>query len=133
MPSQITADEVKALLAPYAETADVVIDLAIEQATLVCDEDLAGKGLSLARLRTIELNLAAHFGVVAVERGGFTYQRAGNSEEGYATDRDQVRFSSTRFGQQALAMDNTGTLASMDSPGGTAEFRVMGDELADQD
>lgn len=123
MPVVVTEAEVKTLMAPYADSADVTLFL--EQANVLVDEEMTGKGLSDARLRIIKLNLAAHFATVAIERGGFTYQRAGNSEEGYATDRRQVKFSSTRFGQQAVAMDSSGTLSRLDSPGGQAEFRVM--------
>jgi hypothetical protein len=131
VPARVTAAEVKALLAPYADSADDIVALAMEQATLLVDEDLASSGQSAARLRVIELNLAAHFTVVAVERGGFTYQKAGESGEGYANDRSKVKYSSTRFGQQAVTMDTSGVLAAADSPGGVAEFRVMADPYAD--
>jgi hypothetical protein len=123
MATRVTAAEVKTLMAPYADAADVT--LFIEQANVLVEEELVGKNLSENRLRLIELNLAAHFAVVSIERGGFTYQRAMSSEEGYANDRRQVKFSSTRFGQQALAMDSSGSLVAMDSPSGYAEFRVM--------
>lgn len=121
--ARITEAELKTLLDGLAENSDV--SLYIAQATMIVDEDLGTSGLTPARLKMIELNLAAHYAVVALERGGFTYQRAQSSEEGYANDRGQVKLSSTRFGQQAVAMDPTGKLASMDSPKGTAEFRVV--------
>jgi hypothetical protein len=123
MAIRVTEAEVKLLMAPYADATDVTIF--IKQGNLLVEEDLVGKGLSENRLRLIELNLAAHFATISIERGGFTFQRMGNSEEGYATDRRQVKFSSTRFGQQAIAMDSSGTLTRMDSPLGQAEFRVI--------
>lgn len=120
MASRISEEEVKALLAPYAENSDVT--LFMEQALVLVDEELVGKGLSDSRLRIIELNLAAHFAVLSVERGGFAYQKSGLSEESYAVNREVVQFSSTRFGQQALAMDSTGSLNRLDSPKGRAEL-----------
>lgn len=120
MASRISEEEVKALLAPYAESSDVT--LFMEQALVLVDEELVGKGLSDSRLRIIELNLAAHFAVLSVERGGFAYQKSGLSEESYAVNREVVQFSSTRFGQQALAMDSTGSLNRLDSPKGRAEL-----------
>lgn len=125
MPSspRVQDADVQGLLAPYAD--DVSMTQYIGQAHMLVDEELGASGLSEDRLKYIELNLAAHFAALAVERGGFTYQKIGNSEEGYATDRTQVRFSSTRFGQSAVAMDSTGNLQRMDNPKGTAEFRVV--------
>jgi hypothetical protein len=120
---RVAISEVRTLLDGVADNSNV--DLYIEQANLLVNEELAGTGLTDARLRLIELNLAAHFGVVAIERGGFTYQQSMSSQEGYATDRSQVKLSSTRFGQQALVLDSSGKLATLDSPRGTAEFRVM--------
>jgi hypothetical protein len=123
---RVTRDELKAMLRPYADgAADTDLDLFIGQAEMLVDEELMGSGLSGNRLKYIELNLAAHYATVAIERGGFTYQKSMSSEEGYATPRDKVQLSSTRFGQQALSLDTTGKLAGMDSPGGKAEFRVV--------
>lgn len=121
--ARITDTELKTVLDGIADSSDV--SLYVGQANMLVNEELGDSGLSVDRLKYIELNLAAHFAVVAIERGGFTYQRAQSSEEGYATDRSQVKLSSTRFGQQALAMDPTGKLATLDSPRGTAEFRVL--------
>ena len=111
------------MLAPYADDADV--SLYIEQATLMVDEDLAGFSLSDERLRLIELNLAAHFATLAIERGGFTYQKSMSAEEGYANDRKQIKLTSTRFGQSAIVLDTSGTLANLNSPLGVAQFRVV--------
>lgn len=120
---RITEVELRALMQGTADTTDV--SLYIGQASMLVNEELGASGLTSERLKYIELNLAAHFAVVAIERGGFTYQRALSSEEGYSNDRRQVKLSSTRFGQQAVALDSTGNLASLDAPGGTAEFRVV--------
>jgi hypothetical protein len=106
------------------DTSDV--SLFVEQANVVVDEELVGSGLTDARLRLVELNLAAHYATVAVERGGLNLRRIGETEERYqATQADAVKLSSTRFGQQAISLDPTGKLSQMNSPRGTAEFRVL--------
>jgi hypothetical protein len=121
-----TKDQLKALMAPYADNSpDATLDLFINQAAMLVDEDLVGKGLSSDRLLYIEMNLAAHFATISIERGGFTQQVAGQSSESYSMARDRVKLSSTRFGQQAIAMDSTSSLQNMDSQAGRAEFRVL--------
>jgi len=96
----------------------------IDQADLIVTEDLAASNLTPARLKMIELNLAAHFFTVAIEHGGLTLQRAGYSEERYQLI-NGVGFASTRYGQQAIAFDTSGTLAAMANPAAKAEFRVV--------
>lgn len=128
MAARIITTEVQALMDGLACKNDVVVDLAIEQANMLVNEELVGKvpALSDSRLRMIELNLAAHFCVVAIERGGLTSREMGDSREDYVDMSGQVKLSSTRFGQQAVSLDPTGGLASLDSPKGKAEFRVLG-------
>ncbi len=123
MPTRVSSSEVNQLLDGLADNTP--LSLYIEQANLLVNEELVGTGLSDQRLRIIELNLAAHFAVMALERGGFTLQRVQTAQEGYANDATKVKISASRFGQQALAMDSTGKLAAMDAPRGAAEFRVM--------
>ena len=122
--ARVTEAEVRQLLAPYADTVDMMIF--IDQATMLVDEELvaANSGYSDNRLKFIELNLAAHYAVLSVERGGFTTQIIGESEESYRGSAN-AKISSTRFGQQAISMDTKGLLATLDSPMGSAEFRVI--------
>lgn len=126
MAARSTKVQLKALMSPYADSSpDATLDLFIDQAAMLVDEEIVGKGLSDNRLLYIEMNLAAHFATVSIERGGFVRQMAGQSLEMYNQTRDRVKFSSTRFGQQALALDTTGRLQNMDSQIGRAEFRVV--------
>lgn len=120
---RVTEAEVRSLLEPYADAVDMT--LSIGQATMLVDEELVGKGLSEDRLKYIELNLAAHFATLIVERGGFTYQKSLSAEEGYNRPKDYSKLSSTRFGQAALSLDTSGALSALDSPAGRAEFRVL--------
>jgi hypothetical protein len=105
---------------------NVNYDLFLEMGNTLTDAKLGSSGLSNGILKMIELNLAAHFAVLSIEKGGITRQKAGESEEGYRQDfSSRPNLSMTRFGQQAVMLDTTGVLNSMNAPGGSAEFRVM--------
>jgi hypothetical protein len=107
-----------------AETADLTIF--IDNATMIVDEELVGKGLSDNRLKFIELHLESHFTVLSIEKGGLTRQKLDEAEEGYRQDfTSKPNLSMTRYGQQALALDTSGSLSKLDSPAGKAEFRVV--------
>ena len=107
-----------------ADTTDVVVFL--ETGNMLVNEELVGKGLSDARLKQIELYLSAHFACVALEKGGLTREKVGESEAMYRMERpSRYNLSLTRYGQQALVLDPTGSLSALDSPGGKAEFRVV--------
>ena len=123
MAALVTDAEVRAIL----DGVDPSLSLTpfIDQADMFITEDLAGKGLTALRLKNIELNLAAHYYTISKERGGLTLQRIGEAEERYGgVDISYTGFKSTRFGQQALAMDTSGTLQSLDTTN-KAEFGVI--------
>lgn len=96
----------------------------IETAHLIVSEDLAGKGLSDDRLKQIELYLAAHFVTLNQEGGGLIESRMGNSWERYSDNFGQGLLL-TRYGQQAVVFDNSGTLSSLASTSKKAEFRIV--------
>ncbi len=82
-------------------------------ANLIRTEDLANTTLSSSRLDNIELYLAAHFAAVTFEFGGIKSQRKGQSTETYngiAAKAQDLR--STHYGQVALSIDTSGTLAA---------------------
>ncbi len=83
----------------------------ITVATLIVDEELVGRGLSDARLKEIERYLAAHFYCVRDPR--VTSESAGVSAS-YEGSAGQ-NLSRTRYGQQAILLDTTGILASMNA------------------
>lgn len=122
---RVSPDELKSYAGVHPkETTD--LNVFLRQANTLVNEGFATSGLSDDRKWTIELNLAAHFAVLTLERGGITRQRTGEAEEGYRQDfSSRPNLSSTRFGQQAVALDPTGYLAGLDAPGGKAEFRVV--------
>lgn len=122
---RVSPQELKTYLG-QSPNDDTDVTIFLDMASSLVDEELVGKGLSDNRLKYIELNLAAHYGILTIERGGLTRQKVGESEEGYRQDfTSKPNLSMTRFGQQALALDTSGVLSKMDSPAGKAEFRVM--------
>lgn len=122
----VTSQDVQALV-PFI-AADSLLDPFIVTADLIVQEDLAGQGLSTPRLTQIELYLAAHFALVVFERGGLQSQRVGSAsgpQDVYkAIDSENLGFLSTRFGQQAVALDTSNTLLSISRASLKAKFRV---------
>lgn len=102
---------------PFISTADLIIT-----------EDLANAGLSQDRLTLIELYLAAHFVCITEERGGIAAEKIGDASERYqpvATGKDIGGLATTRYGQQALAMDTSGTLKKMGVTTLNAKFLLV--------
>jgi hypothetical protein len=103
----------------------------IATAQLIVDEDLADKGLSAGRLDQVVLYLAAHFVAVTEEKGGLTSERLGEAEDTYrAPSAREKGLAATRYGQQAMLLDNSGTLASLSTNVGLkARFGVIGQDM----
>lgn len=125
MANRVTATEVRSIA--NIEDSSYDVTLFIEQANLLVEEELLATGLSEQRLRVIELNLAAHFAILSYEHGGLLSQEVGESKETYKGANADInqRFSTTRFGQQALALDTSGTLQRMNSVTGQAIIRMQ--------
>jgi hypothetical protein len=106
--------------------APLIAECIFVSATLV-SENLSG--LSEATMRSIELLLAAHFANLSWEKGPLAAVRVGEAQERYH-DIYKGGFGATRFGQQAMLLDTSGTLAGMsaaaDKPTRKAEFQVVG-------
>lgn len=99
----------------------------INAAVAVVTDKLTGKGLSESILTQIEIFLAAHFATLAVERGGLKKETAGDSSQSYQTISEKFKgFTSTRFGQQAITLDTSGTLAADGNANQRAILRVVG-------
>ena len=96
----------------------------IDTATLMVDELLAGRGHSDARLKQIELYLAAHYALLALEGGNVKSEKLGEATTTYAgVFTEGLRL--TRYGQQALALDTFGILGKVGTGNNLAEFRVV--------
>lgn len=99
-------------------------------AKLVRDEYLDATVLSEGKLDFIELLLAAHFTALAVEKGGLVKQTIGEASETYHDySNKQTGLLATRFGAQAVAMDDSGALAGLSTSNLRAEFVVYGGTL----
>lgn len=121
--SRVTTSDVARLL-----DSDKDIQPFIDTASLVVDEELVGVGLSDARLKQIEMYLAAHYLAIATDNARLLYKKVGQGAEKYAgaAPEEGDGLASTRFGQQAIALDTTGTLARMaNTKVKKALFRVL--------
>jgi hypothetical protein len=99
----------------------------IASASILVEDALANKGLSEPILTQIEIMLAAHYATLAVERGGIRRETMGDSGQSYQTVSERFKgLLLTRFGQQAIALDSTGTLAAQGNANLRARFRVVG-------
>jgi hypothetical protein len=118
----VTNEQVQAVVDTTRDTTPF-----IATAALVVTEDLQDKGLSPERLDLITLYLAAHFTALTDERGAIQQERIGEAQEMYKIPTDKSEgLAFTRFGQQAMILDTSGTLAGMASSKGLrARFEVL--------
>jgi hypothetical protein len=103
-------DYTAAQLAPFVRTANIVVNT-----------HLTGKGLSSDVLKEVETYLAAHFATlddprVKTEKIGNEYSATYQGETG-------MGFSSSHYGQMALMLDSSNSLASLGKK--RARIRVL--------
>lgn len=106
-------------------SADVVDTDFIPIANAMVNDHLVGKGISTIILAKIELFLAAHFVALMEELGGLTRDSYGDSAQSMSDAYRDGGLNLTRYGQQALVLDTTGTLRTVYAPKQKAEFRVI--------
>lgn len=129
--ARATDADVRALVEMLASVSTTPF---ITAAAVVSDSLLAGKGLSEELLTQIEIYMAAHFAVLAVEKGGLIKDTRGVSSATYNQASNRlVGFASTKFGQMAMTMDSTGTLTDAQPGSRNAQFRVVSGENANPD
>ena len=122
MAVRVTSIEIKGLVDTERD-----VDQFIETANLIVDEELLSEGHSDARLKQIELYLAAHFLTITEEHGGLMSSSEGESKETFNPG-DEGKgggYQMTRYGQQAMALDVSGVLSSQSRTTNKAEFRVV--------
>jgi len=96
-----------------SNTTDGDLQPFIDGAALIVTENLASASLTATRKAMIELYLAAHLAVLSLEHGGITRSKAGESEDAYRfVSSKMIGFASTHFGQLAMDLDTSGTLAA---------------------
>lgn len=109
--------------------ATVDLTVFMNTANVLVDDLLGSSSLSANTLKLIETYLAAHLYALTEERGSLASETFGDSTERYHNVY-KAGFNSTRFGQQALVIDTTGTLARESAKADkasikSAEFRVL--------
>lgn len=123
--SRVTSQEVRDFIPDTIGNSSDAARPFIQVANLLVTERLTGKGLSDDMMKTLELFLAAHFATLSLERGGLTVKEVGDAREEYQLlSQNNFGLASTRFGQQAVAMDSTNTLAHLAS-GKKSQFRLV--------
>lgn len=123
----ITVDDVYALIDDASlprEGSD--ISWAVDDANALVFSLLTPKGVDQVRKDMVAKYLAAHMVILNVERGGLIQDRMGDASQVYM-DRGYVTgLRSTRYGEMAIVLDPTGSIANMDANKvGTASFRVV--------
>lgn len=109
MATRVTATEVKVIIQTSLDDSNV--EEFINLANLIVTEDLASLGMSDGRLTEIEKWLSAHF-VSMREKGAREKEKVGQSSSEYKGTLGQ-NLAFTRYGQQAMIIDSSGTLAKM--------------------
>lgn len=118
----VTAEQVQTV-------ADVSTDVSLflTTAQTIVSTHLADKGLSADVIDSITLYIAAHLTVLTTEKGGQRRIKIGESDESYRTPGEKdTGLAQTRFGQMAMMLDSSGTLASLSANKGLrAQFEVV--------
>jgi hypothetical protein len=104
----VTDLEVKTILETSIDTTPF-----ITTADLVVTENLASSGYSVARLKQIELYLAAHF--TCVRERQLKVESVNKSSNTYQGDTGKG-LDSSLYGQQVQMLDNLSILAELDKP-----------------
>lgn len=122
MAHRVTDAEVKEII----ETDLDDLTAFIEPANILVTDLLSAKGYSADRLKEIERWLSAHFTAMLENKARVVEEGVGESRARYGENTRGVLgpgLSLTRYGQQALALDTSGTL--MSSAKGTARFTLV--------
>lgn len=109
MSVSLTPEDVTAIIDTELDNSQV--EPFIVTAVLLVNEELLDKGLSANRLKEIARWLAAHF--LAVREPRLLSEQAGRAQAKYEGGAIDKRLMSTRYGQQAIALDPTGVLAGL--------------------
>jgi hypothetical protein len=108
--ARVTEAEVRSILRVVPTATSVAAE--IDVATAIVDDELASAGLSTARLKSIELYLAAHFVALGIPQARLDSLDAGGVAESYRGSKTEGGFVSTDWGKQAVALDTSGKLKS---------------------
>lgn len=121
--ARVTGSEVQEIIDVSADVLTATPDLTpyITAANLLVTDLLGSSTLSSDTLKEIERWLSAHF--VAIRDPRRASEKAGSVGESYQYKLG-LRLSVTTYGQQAILLDTTGTLADVDENGGKRSAQV---------
>lgn len=124
---RVTTDQVSSILIENPSSKDV--QPFIDTASAVVDQVFTGITINSTLLAQIEKYLAAHFfhlsePIIGTERIDTAWKEYSKGLLG-----EGLKF--TEFGQQALALDFTGTLAKLSSTRPGSSFTVIGEQDMD--
>lgn len=108
MAARVTSAEVIAITSDDIPSTVTDVDVFIGIATLDVDDFLGSTSLNAARLKNIELYLSAHYAIVKYK---FTTSEKAGSVGAGNQHKEDLGWALTHYGQQAMALDSTGTLA----------------------
>jgi len=122
----VTPEEVKGIYLEVSNLTDAQIQPFIDVTDAVSAKFLVSSTYSPDLIKSIELYLTAHYLSVSMEKGGLERKKTGDSEERYRSlSTEQSGIALSVYGQQALALDYDGELASLASSELSAQFRVV--------
>jgi len=108
MAARVDGNQVKGIIDTELTAAQVIPF--IDSANALVDQHLSDQSLSESLLTQIELWLAAHF--VAIRDPARSQEKLGDAQDAFALGTLGEGLKFTQWGQQALALDPTGILAS---------------------
>jgi hypothetical protein len=120
MANRVTSDEVFAIIssdAGIASTDDLTVFITV--ANDIVTTDLAGNDYTELRLANIQLYLSAHFACLKYRQSDKII--IGESEDDYRNRLNQG-YRQTTYGQQAITLDTSGTLAEASKESFKAQF-----------
>ena len=121
--ARITEAEVKEII-DTSLTGSLVAFIAA--ASSIVEDELTGKGLSAARLKEIERYLSAHFvSIKDTSQGQVVSEKIGDAEVKYTQSANAKSLDSSRYGQNAMFLDTSGTLAALGKGNARAQFKVV--------
>lgn len=109
--ARITATDLIELTGTAVDTA--VLNSFINTANALIEEHLVGEGLSETILTEIEKYLAAHFLAISRDRQAKSEAVGGEWSVTFMGNAAGSGFDATTFGQNAIALDVTGTLSAL--------------------
>lgn len=110
---RVSVDEVRAV-GDFDALSDSEVQGFIHDAELIIEEHVKGH-VDKHLLDVISKYLAAHFAALKDRGAAVSRSAVGETTFSYEGDTNKTGFASTRFGQQALALDSSGQLAAVDT------------------